>query len=913
MAVPIAELFVSVGADVSAAISNLTSLGTQVEGLASKFQQAAPAALLFEAAAAGIGAGLITSTKVAADFEHQMSGVKAVMTPNEINQFGDALSQLAIVLGRDTVFTSREAAAGIEELIKAGIPAEAVLGGAAASALNLAAATGISVPQAATVAAQTMNAFGKSASELTGVVDLLAGTANATAADMSDLQFGLQVVSATAGTMGLSFRDTVEAIGLFVSAGETGATAGTGLRQMLLELIPTTKPAKEEMLKLGLTTRDGGNAFFDAAGHVKSLADLAGILQKALRGMSDEQRIAALNTLFTRDAINSASILARNGSDSVKSLAESIGQISAADSAATRLGNLEGAMQNLGGSVESVQIAIGTLFLPKLTEIANGVRAAVDAFGKLDPQLQQAIVVFTAIGGAVAGTLGAMVLLGPFVVALGPAFAAMGSVLVAIIPFFLAAVAVAGVLVAAWQSNLGDVQGIVSDAFSRLPDLLDSLGARFEQASGFWEATIVPSVNRIGSSIGGTLTNAFNDVRGGLATLEPILSNFGLVFQKALQGDLAGAFDTFRATVGGLSEPLGGLLGIFHNVGGFVRDTIVPNMADLATRIMPALQDLAATVGNAWSTTLDPAIHRVGEFMASTVVPNFVRLAQEALPLLQSGSETMATFWDQKMQPAFQKVGDFIDANLLKSLSALGVGLSDLSTDKIGALANAFGGVFLQSFSTFGKQLEPLVPVFQSVGIFVAAIGNVFAAFADLQSRGQQAGDKDPLTDSLKRLVDFVSQNGAQLNDFSALLGPIGPAFKLLTDNGASVAAFFDNIADALNRFAGAIRDLKNTELPAWVLQLIQGNLAGAAIGIGAEAGGAVRSQFQPTSFNPNGPGGGSGGGGVVITGPVTIASEVDAENFLQRMANLMGDSAKRASVPPDNSGFPQLAQPGVI
>ena len=62
-----------------------------------------------------------------------------------------------------------------------------------------------------------------------------------------------------------------------------------------------------------------------------------GILQRSLAGMSNEQRIAALNTLFTRDAINSASILAGLGAGRVDEYAASVAEISAAETAAIRV------------------------------------------------------------------------------------------------------------------------------------------------------------------------------------------------------------------------------------------------------------------------------------------------------------------------------------------------------------------------------------------------------------------------------------------------------------------------------------------------------------------------------------------------------------------------------------------------
>ena len=65
-------------------------------------------------------------------------------------------------------FSAQDAAAGIGELVRAGrYPVQDILGGAAA--------TGVPVANAATIAAQSLNAFHKSAADLTGVVDDLAG------------------------------------------------------------------------------------------------------------------------------------------------------------------------------------------------------------------------------------------------------------------------------------------------------------------------------------------------------------------------------------------------------------------------------------------------------------------------------------------------------------------------------------------------------------------------------------------------------------------------------------------------------------------------------------------------------------------------------------------------------------------
>lgn len=72
----------------------------------------------------GIGVAML---KAGADFEAGMSAVKAVSgaTTDEMAQ----LTDLALKMGTETKYSASEAARGIEELIKAGVSLDEILGG----------------------------------------------------------------------------------------------------------------------------------------------------------------------------------------------------------------------------------------------------------------------------------------------------------------------------------------------------------------------------------------------------------------------------------------------------------------------------------------------------------------------------------------------------------------------------------------------------------------------------------------------------------------------------------------------------------------------------------------------------------------------------------------------------------------
>lgn len=336
--------------------------------------------------ALGLAAAVAYSVKSAADFQTKMLEVKAVSGANSAQMA--QLSAKALQLGKDTVFSASDAADAIGELVKAGVSVADVMHGAADATVALAAAGGISLPQAATIAANAMNAFNIQASQLPHVADLIAGAANASAIDVGEFGLSLQQVSAMAHLAGLSFEDTTTAIALMGNAGIKGSDAGTSLKTMLQYLQPQTKQAAAEMQKLGIMTETGGNRFFDATGHIKSMATIAEVLRQSLQGLTKQQQTQALATLFGTDAVRAAAVIANNGAAGFDKLADSIGKVKAADVAKTRMSGLSGAMQNLQGSVETVAIQFGNRLLPALTSTANfAASTLVPALGGIATEL----------------------------------------------------------------------------------------------------------------------------------------------------------------------------------------------------------------------------------------------------------------------------------------------------------------------------------------------------------------------------------------------------------------------------------------------------------------------------------------------------------------------------------------------
>lgn len=386
MAMTVSELQVKVTADTSQAESGLASLGSKVTSVGGAVATAFGGAAV--AGVVALGGALAASVASAATFEQSMSAIKAVSgaTAPEMEQ----LSALALQLGADTSFSASEAADGIGELVKAGVSIGDVMGGGAAAALNLAAAGGLSVAESASIASNAMNVFSLKGADVGHVADVIAGAANASAIDVHDFGLSLAASGSVAATVGIGLDDLGTAIAVMGQAGIKGSDAGTSLKTMLLNLTPATKQQLAVSKELGITTADGANKFFDATGKAKSMSEIAEVLKTSTAGLTEQQKLQALQTLFGTDAIRAAAIMAKAGAEGFDTMAESIGKVTAADVAKTRLDNLKGSIEQLKGSLETAGIELGTMLLPGLKSMVDGLTTGVNAGIDIIKQLPDA-------------------------------------------------------------------------------------------------------------------------------------------------------------------------------------------------------------------------------------------------------------------------------------------------------------------------------------------------------------------------------------------------------------------------------------------------------------------------------------------------------------------------------------------
>lgn len=343
------------------------------------------------AAGLAVAAFGVAAVKMAADFDQQMSTVQANTGATSAQM--DQLRAAAIEAGASTVYSASDSADAINDLGKAGMSVTDILTGGLSGALNLAASDGMAVGDAAEYMANALSMFHLKGSQASQVADTLAAGAGKAVGNVSDFGEALNNCGAQANSFGMNIQETTGILALFAQNGTIGAEAGTQLNSMLMKLAAPSTEASNTMKELGISA-------YDAQHHFVGMANFAGQLQKAEKGLTDEQRNQANATIFGSYAIKAANYLYEAGESGVNKWTKAVSESGyAAEQAAAKNNNLKGDLENLGGSMESLMISVGEGAQGPLRKMVQGLDTLVDAFAGLPSGVQQTLVVMASLAG----------------------------------------------------------------------------------------------------------------------------------------------------------------------------------------------------------------------------------------------------------------------------------------------------------------------------------------------------------------------------------------------------------------------------------------------------------------------------------------------------------------------------------
>lgn len=817
---------------------------------------------MMKAGAVG-AAGFAVAGNAAANYEQRLSAVKAVSgaSADEMAK----ISEAALQIGADTSFSATEAASAFEELVKAGISVQDSLDGAALATANLAAAGEIALPRAAEIAANAMNNFNLAGKDMPRIADLVAGAANASAISVEEFAQSLSQVGAVANLSGISFDDVSVAIAEMGNAGIKGSDAGTSLKTMLMNLQPVTTAQVKKFEELGLVTfsaekslaamakkgiqplgsslnevrqavsdylaatedipndtkqmgkavdewlQSNGamqNAFFDSKGKAKGLADMQDVLAKATAGMSEEQKLASLETLFGADAIRAAAIMAKEGSAGFNELSAAMGKVTAADVAATRLDNVKGSIEKLKGSFETLLIQLGTIFLPIVKRVIDGLTEFVNWLSNASERAKTfGVAVYGIatglglIGGAAVTALAAVA---PFLIKMaGVALLQRGiSGVIATVKFLGIAFATATGPISFYRiiaAQLVVIYGQIAAAAGTAATAVGFFGKVMAFAMG-WPGKLIQLVLLL-AAIGVTLYNTWEPFRVVVdqvaAVINGVLSTAMGILQETVK-KLVDGFNGVEAAADPVSQLLFQLGQIANSIwqdmqrlGQIFMTEVVPALQTLWGILQSAFGDAFAAIGATVQKDLLPALKTLSDVFFNDLFPALQEVGKFLLPiigfLLQVAGAIIGGFYVALITVISYIIGTVLPAIIQFAGPVLGALIAGIAA-VAGFVVTYLITPFIQFITFLTGTVIPAMIAFGST-IF-GAIGSALGFIGDV----------------IGNVVNFI---GGVISSVSGFFAGMGAAADTgasgISDAFAGIAAFFAPIVEAVVGFVTGV------------------------------------------------------------------------------------------------------------
>ena len=565
-----------------------------------------------------VGLGTI-SVKTAATFESAMSQVQATMglTADSTSELKgqtvntmDSLSSLAKQMGAETKFSATEAAEAINNMAMAGYDVNEIYD-ALPEVLNLASAGALDLDYATQLAANGLNVMGYGTDRLSELSNKLAVTASSAYGSVSDFGEGLLVAGGAAKSANLDFTDIFTALGILGDAGISASEGGTKLRNVILSLYAPTDTGAQKLEALGVQTQD-------ADGNVRDFQDVLKDLSGALDGLSESDRLNAINTIFNKADIAGVNALLSNCTDRWDELSSTIDNAgdAAGQMSETQLDNLNGQLTILKSGLEGLAIAFGEALLPLVKDVTAFIQSLVTWLNNLDESQVQTITKILELAAAI----GPILLIGSKIVAginmlttlfttFGPIVATIGSTVAGIAAPILAVIAAIVALKLAWDTNFGGMRDTIMNFISTVIDRVTVIASFLQSAFTTMMTVITGLWNSNWMNIRLIFEDVWNAIETIFGSVVTILTSAISLFLNIITGNWSGAWENIKAIFGAVWDAIVSLLNLGLDAILNLFGVILPSIGQAATNAWNAIKDAFLNVWDAIMSWFKEAIH----------------------------------------------------------------------------------------------------------------------------------------------------------------------------------------------------------------------------------------------------------------------------------------------------------------
>ncbi|MCX8047339.1 MAG: phage tail tape measure protein [Anoxybacillus gonensis] len=625
--------------------TKLNETGQRLQDVGNNLQSSgAQIAASFGVASAAISGALGVSVKKSMDFEAQLSRVGAIAgaTPNELEK----LKQAALDLGSSTSKSATEVAQGMEIMGAMGYNTNQILA-AMPGIIAAAEASGEDMALVADTVSSALNAFGLEAGEASRVADVLAQAANDSAAGVQDMQYTFKYAAPIAKTLGISLEELAAATEIMANNGIRGEQAGTTLRGALIRLSDPPKEAREALASLGIQVTD-------AQGRMLPFGDIIGQLSEKTKNMSNAQKLAALSTIFGTEAASGMLTVIEAGPQKLDSLTKSLQNSSGAskEAAEKMKNNLKGALEELGGAIETAQISIGDALAPAIRVVAEALQGLFNAFNSLPDGMKQ----FIAIGAAISAVLlGVVASIGVVLSIVGTAmqgFGALASVLAS-------AGGMAGVFSSAIAVITGPV-GIAIGAIAGLVAIGTVLYKNWDEIKSFLSATW-EGIKAVAAAVWDGLKTYFITVFNIYKTIfTTIWEGIKTVVTTVWEGLKTAATAIFEGIKVYFTTVLNIYKTIFSTVWNAIKTTVVAVWDGLKATATTIFNAIASFLSNVWNG-VKTSVSNIVSSLSSAVQNTFNSLKSAISNIFNGVRDTLLNIWEGIKNTAKNWASSFVE------------------------------------------------------------------------------------------------------------------------------------------------------------------------------------------------------------------------------------------------------------
>lgn len=661
----------------------------------------------FGAATLAVGGALGFTINKFADFDSEMRKAGAIAGANAKEL--DAMKKSAIELGGATSESASSVASAMVEMSAKGFTANQTIA-AMPGIIAAAEASGEDLALAADTVASALNIWGLEAAESSRVADVLAMSANVSAAGITDLQYALKYAGGPSAALGISLEELAASIGILVDSGSDGSSAGTALRASLLALNNPAKAQAKMMDQLGFS-------IIDAEGNAKGLAEIVRDMTTSLEGMTEAEKVATLAKLVGTEAVSGFLALMKAGPEVIeantKALENSGG--AAAETAEQMKAGIGGAIEQMTGAFESLVLTIGDKLAPAVQSMAEYITGLMEKFNSLSDGVQN----FIAKGALVTtGVLAIGTGLGLLIAGVGAVISAVGTIstaLGALATTFGITGGATGLLSAAFAAITGPI-GIAIAAITAIGAALVVAYNKVDWFKKFVDSAwkeIKEATSVAFNAVKDVVVKVFKDIQDFSQVILGKLTAFWKEHGEAITTITKIAFESTWGIIKGV---MGYIQGIFQAVWPIISNTVLVAWNVIKFAISSTLDIILGVIGaglkvlqgdwkGAWES-----IKGIGEDIWNNILRFFqnVSLNQIGKDIVNGLTKGLASMGDS-VRKAVKSLADMIPEGLKKFL---GIHSPSRVTEALGGFTGeGFANGIVNQFSNVRKVSEDLAKI----------------------------------------------------------------------------------------------------------------------------------------------------------------------------------------------------------